>query len=114
MLKNKSEILSLTNKAMERIKYIMSKAPKNTIGIRFGVKTGGCSGMTYDVSYTSEEKNNDEKVVRDNISIYIDASATLFLIGSEVDWKHDKLQSSFVFKNPNETARCGCGESFTV
>ena len=109
-----SEIISLTNKALERIKFIMSKAPENTLGVRFGVKTGGCSGMTYDVSYTSEEKDNDEKIVRGDINIYIDASATLFLIGSEVDWTQDKLQSSFTFKNPNETARCGCGESFTI
>lgn len=114
MLNNKPEIITLTDRALKRIRYIMEQAPKNTLGIRFGIKTGGCSGMTYDVNYTSEEKNNDEKIVRDNINIYIDAAATLFLIGSEVDWKHDKLQSSFTFKNPNETARCGCGESFTV
>ena len=114
MLNKKPEIISLSDRAMERIKYIMSKAPRNTIGIRFGVKTGGCSGMTYDVSYTSEEKDSDEKIMRDNINIYIDAAATLFLIGSEVDWKIDKLQSSFTFNNPNETARCGCGESFTI
>ena len=114
MLDKRSDILSLTDRAMERISYIMSKAPKGTLGIRFGVKTGGCSGMTYDVSYTSEEKQNDEKIIKDNIKIYIDASATLFLIGSEVDWSQDKLQSNFIFKNPNEVARCGCGESFTV
>ncbi len=114
MLDKRSDILSLTDRAMERISFIMSKAPKGTLGIRFGVKTGGCSGMTYDVSYTSEEKQNDEKIIKDNINIYIDASATLFLIGSEVDWSQDKLQSNFIFKNPNEVARCGCGESFTV
>ena len=114
MINKRPEIISLTNKALERIKFIMSKAPENTLGVRFGVKTGGCSGMTYDVSYTSEEKDNDEKIVRGDINIYIDASATLFLIGSEVDWTQDKLQSSFTFKNPNATARCGCGESFTI
>ncbi|MDB9762557.1 iron-sulfur cluster assembly accessory protein [Alphaproteobacteria bacterium] len=112
--KQRPEIITITDKALTRIKSILEKAPKNTLGVRFGVKTGGCSGMTYDVTYASEEKVTDEKIVKDNINIYIDASATLFLIGSEVDWNQDKLESSFSFNNPNESARCGCGESFTV
>ena len=114
MLKSKSEVITLTDKAMDRIKYIMSKAPENTLGVRFGVKTGGCSGMAYDVSYTTKEKLNDEKIIKDNINIFIDSSAVLFLLGSEVDWNQNKLQSNFIFKNPNESARCGCGESFTI
>ncbi len=108
------EILTITNRALKRIKSILKDAPKDTIGVRFGVKTGGCSGMTYDVTYASEEKATDEKIVKEDVNIYIDAAATLFLIGSEVDWSQDKLQSSFTFNNPNESARCGCGESFTV
>ena len=108
------EILTITDRALKRIKSILKEAPKDTIGVRFGVKTGGCSGMTYDVTYASVEKVTDEKIVKENVNIYIDAAATLFLIGSEVDWNQDKLQSSFTFINPNESARCGCGESFTV
>ena len=112
--KTRPEIITITDRALSRIKSILEKAPENTLGVRFGVKTGGCSGMTYDVSYASEEKATDEKIIKENITIYIDASATLFLLGSEVDWNQDKLQSSFTFNNPNESARCGCGESFTI
>ena len=112
--KQRPEIITITSKALARIKAILKKAPENTLGVRFGVKTGGCSGMTYDVTYASEEKATDEKIIKENINIYIDAAATMFLIGSEVDWNKDKLQSSFTFNNPNESARCGCGESFTV
>lgn len=112
--KQRPEIITLTENALNRIKFILKKAPDNTLGVRFGVKTGGCSGMTYDVTYATDEKVTDEKIVKEDINIYIDAAATLFLIGSEVDWKQDKLQSSFTFNNPNESARCGCGESFTV
>ena len=110
----KPEILTISNRALKRIKSILKDAPKDAIGVRFGIKTGGCSGMTYDVSYAVEEKLTDEKIIKEGVNIYIDAAATLFLIGSEVDWSQDKLQSSFTFNNPNETARCGCGESFTV
>ena len=108
------EILTITNRALDRIKFILKDAPKDALGVKFGIKTGGCSGMTYDVSYAIEEKPTDEKIIKDGVNIYIDASATLFLIGSEVDWNQDKLQSNFTFNNPNEAARCGCGESFTV
>ena len=112
--KQRPEIITITENALNRIKSILKKAPENTLGVRFGVKTGGCSGMTYDVTYATDEKATDEKIVKQNINIYIDAAATLFLIGSEVDWTQDNLQSSFTFNNPNESARCGCGESFTV
>ena len=108
------EILTFSNRALNRIKALFKDAPKEAMGVRFGIKTGGCSGMTYDVSYALEEKSTDEKIVKEGVNIYIDAAATLFLIGSEVDWSQDKLQSSFTFNNPNESARCGCGESFTV
>ena len=108
------EILTFSNRALNRIKALLKDAPKEAMGVRFGIKTGGCSGMTYDVSYALEEKSTDEKIVKEGVNIYIDAAATLFLIGSEVDWSQDKLQSRFVFNNPNESARCGCGESFTV
>ena len=70
--------------------------------------------MAYEVTYALEENENDEKIIEENIVIYIDASATLFLIGSVVDWEQEEMQSSFSFKNPNESARCGCGESFSV
>jgi len=112
--KTKTEILTFTDKAKERINNLLKKAPKGTLGIRFGVKSGGCSGMAYEVNYTSEEKPSDEKVIFSKAVVYIDSSATLFLIGSEVDWNTNDLQSGFIFNNPNELARCGCGESFTI
>ena len=110
----KPSILKFTDSALDRMKEILNKAPEGTIGIRFGVKSGGCSGMAYEVNYATEEKPNDEKIIKEDILIFVDAAATLFLIGSEVDWDQDDMQSSFIFRNPNEQARCGCGESFTI
>lgn len=110
----KPAILTFTDNALNRIRKILEDAPEGTLGVRFGVKSGGCSGMAYEVTYALEENENDEKIIEENIVIYIDASATLFLIGSVVDWEQEEMQSSFSFKNPNESARCGCGESFSV
>tara|TARA_B100001245_G_C22630660_1_gene310632 strand:+ start:110 stop:463 length:354 start_codon:yes stop_codon:yes gene_type:complete len=114
MQQKKPAILSFTHQALDRIRAILNDAPKGALGIRFGVKSGGCSGMAYEVTYAMEEKQNDEKITEGDMVIYIDAAATLFLIGSEVDWNQNDLQSSFSFNNPNELSRCGCGESFSI
>ena len=103
----KPSILKFTDSALDRMKEILNKAPEGTIGIRFGVKSGGCSGMAYEVNYATEEKTNDE-------IFGIICFVSFYLIGSEVDWDQDDMQSSFIFRNPNEQARCGCGESFTI
>jgi len=87
---------------------------REKIRLRVGVKARGCSGMSYFVEYASEKKLFEEVVEDKGVTILIDPAATMFLIGSEMDYAEDKFQSGFTFKNPNEKARCGCGESFMV
>jgi iron-sulfur cluster assembly accessory protein len=106
--------LTLTDAAAERVKELMSRSEKPLIGLRVGVKTRGCSGMSYFVEYAEEKKKFEEVVEDKGVTILIDPAATMFLIGSEMDYAEDKFQSGFTFKNPNEKARCGCGESFSV
>jgi iron-sulfur cluster assembly accessory protein len=106
--------MTITDAAAERVKQIMSKADKPAIGLRVGVKARGCSGLSYTVEYAEEVKKFEEVVEDKGVKILIDPAATMFLIGTEMDFVDDKLQSGFVFKNPNENARCGCGESFSV
>jgi iron-sulfur cluster assembly protein len=107
--------LSITDSAAERIKSLMAKAPADDIlGLRIGVKARGCSGMSYDVQYAKEKMKFDEVVEDKGVTVIIDSSAVMFLLGSEMDYVDDKFQTGFVFKNPNEKGRCGCGESFHV
>lgn len=106
--------LTLTDAAAERVRELMSRSEKPIIGLRVGVKTRGCSGMSYFVEYAEEKKKFEEVVEDKGVTILIDPAATMFLIGSEMDYNDDKFQSGFTFKNPNEKARCGCGESFSV
>ena len=107
-------MLTLTDAAAERAKYLMSRSEKPIIGLRVGVKAQGCSGLSYYVEYAEEQKKFEELVEDKGVTILIDPAATMFLIGSEMDYQEDKLQSGFVFSNPNEKGRCGCGESFHV
>jgi len=106
--------MTLTDAAAERVKQLMSKADKPIVGLRVGVKAQGCSGMSYFVEYAEEKKKFEEVVEDKGVTLLIDPAATMFLIGSEMDYKEDKLQSGFTFTNPNEKGRCGCGESFHV
>ena len=92
----------------------MSKADDNTIGVRVGVKSGGCAGMSYMMEYAKEAKKNEEIIEDKGVKVFIDANAVMYLLGTEMDYKKDKFSSQFIFKNPNETERCGCGESFKV
>ena len=108
------QIISLSENAAIRIKEIMSTAEKNSIGVRVGVKSGGCAGMSYIMEYTKEIKPNDEVVDEKGVRVFVDASAVMYLLGTEMDYKKEKFSSQFVFKNPNETERCGCGESFKI
>lgn len=105
--------LVLTNSAIRRIREIC-KAKPDVIGLRIGVKQRGCSGLTYTLDYATEKDKHDVEIVKDDIKIFMDRKAQLTLIGSEMDYKDDKLSSEFVFNNPNITGTCGCGESFTV
>ena len=114
MNNQKKPLLTLTEAAANRVKDLMSKADSGVIGLRVGIKTAGCSGMKYNVEYAKEIKPFEEKIISKGITICIDPAAIMFLIGSEMDYKEQKFSSGFEFKNPNEIARCGCGESFTV
>ena len=109
-----SKILTLSTNAAERIKEIMSSADNKTIGVRVGVKTGGCAGMSYSMEYAKDKKANDEVIEDKGVKVFIDPAAIIYLLGTEMDYKKEKFSSQFVFKNPNETERCGCGESFKV
>jgi len=106
--------MTLTDAAAERVKQLMAKATKPVVGLRVGVKAQGCSGMSYYVEYAEEKKKFEEVIQDKGVTLLIDPAATMFLIGSEMDYKEDKLQSGFTFSNPNEKGRCGCGESFHV
>ena len=107
-------ILTLTDAAAKQARKLMNKAENTAIGLRVGIKTAGCSGLQYQVEFASEQKQFEDKIEDKGVTIFIDPAAVMFIIGSEMDWSEDKFASSFTFKNPNETARCGCGESFTV
>ena len=106
------QIISLSSNAANRIKEIMSNAKDNSIGVRIGVKSGGCAGMSYVMEYAKEINPNDEIIEDKGVKVFIDPGAIMYLLGTEMDYKKEQFSSSFVFNNPNETERCGCGESF--
>ena len=108
------QVIKLSDNAANRIKEIMSKADNTAIGVRVGVKSGGCAGMSYMMEYAKEAKKNEEVIEDKGVKVFIDPNAVMYLLGTEMDYKKDKFSSQFVFKNPNETERCGCGESFKV
>ncbi|MFL2896107.1 MAG: HesB/IscA family protein [Candidatus Pelagibacter sp.] len=108
------QIISLSNNAANRIKEIMSNAEKNSIGVRIGVKSGGCAGMSYVMEYAKKIDPSDELIEDKGVKVFIDPGAIMYLLGTEMDYKKEQFSSSFVFNNPNETERCGCGESFKV
>ncbi len=107
------QIITLSENAASKIKEILSNN-KKSLGVRIGVKTGGCAGMSYVMEYAKEVKSNDELIEDKGVKVFVDPGAIMYLLGTEMDYKKEKFSSSFVFKNPNETERCGCGESFKV
>ena len=108
------QVITLTDGAALRIKEIMSKDESKSLGVRVGVKSGGCAGMSYMMEYAKEIKPNDEIIEDKGVKVIIDPSAIIYLLGTEMDYKNEEFSSTFVFKNPNETERCGCGESFKI
>jgi|TARA_A100001388_G_C28654137_1_gene443456 iron-sulfur cluster assembly protein len=108
------QIITLSDSAALRIKEIMSNAEKNALGVRVGVKSGGCAGMSYVMEYAKEINPNDEVIEQKGVKLFVDPGAVMYLLGTEMDFKKEELSSTFVFKNPNETERCGCGESFKI
>ncbi len=111
-------VLTLTEAAAERVKRLMSNAPaggeKPVMGLRIGVKTKGCSGLSYVVEYAREQKKFEDVVEDKGVKLFIDPTAVMFLLGSTMDYQESKFQTGFTFTNPNEKGRCGCGESFHV
>ncbi|CAA7627904.1 FeS cluster assembly protein [Candidatus Terasakiella magnetica] len=106
--------MTITDAAAERVKALLSKRGKPSVGIRIGVRSKGCSGMSYTLEYADEKSPFDEILEDKGVTVLIDPKATMFILGTEMDFVEDKMQSGFVFKNPNEKGRCGCGESFHV
>lgn len=107
-------MITLTDAAAERVRRLMDRSEKPVLGLRVGINTRGCSGLSYEVEYAEEQKKFEEVVEDKGVRIFIDPTAIMFLIGSEMDYVEDKFQSGFVFRNPNEKGRCGCGESFHI
>ena len=107
-------LMTLTDAAAERIKQLMANRSKPAAGIRLGVRAKGCSGLSYTLEYAEEKGAQDEIVEDKGVTVFIDPKATLFVIGTQMDYVDDAIQSGFVFTNPNEKGRCGCGESFHV
>ena len=107
-------VMSVTTLAAEKVKALIDSRGKPTAGIRIGVRSKGCSGMSYTLEFANRQEPMDEIVESGGIKLLIDAKASLFLIGTEMDYEEEKLKSGFVFRNPNEKGRCGCGESFHV
>lgn len=107
-------IITLTDAAAERVRHLMARADQTVKGLRVGISTRGCSGMSYVVEYAEEPRKFEEIIEDKGVRIFIDPAATMFLIGAQMDYHEDKFQSGFTFTNPNEKGRCGCGESFHV
>lgn len=105
------QVMRLTEAAASRIRDILARAAKPIAGVRVGVKNGGCAGMSYTMEYAEQVNPNDEIVDDKGVRLLIDPKAVLFLLGTEMDYKADKLSTQFVFNNPNQTSACGCGES---
>jgi iron-sulfur cluster assembly protein len=107
-------LMTISEAAAARVKELIAQRGKPTAGVRIGVRTKGCSGLSYTLEYADAKGPMDEVVEAQGITLLVDPKATLFLIGTEMDYVEEKLKAGFVFKNPNEKGRCGCGESFHV
>ena len=108
------QVITLSDNAANRIKEIISNDETKSVGVRVGVKSGGCAGMSYIMEYAKEINPTDEIIEDKGVKVFIDPSAIMYLLGTEMDYKKEQFSSTFVFKNPNETERCGCGESFKI
>jgi len=106
------QVITLSDNAASRIKEIISNDETKSIGVRVGVKSGGCAGMSYVMEYAKEINPTDEIIEDKGVKVFIDPGAIMYLLGTEMDYKKEQFSSTFIFKNPNETERCGCGESF--
>ena len=103
--------MKLTEAAAQRVQELTKRADSEIVGLRVGIKNGGCAGQSYTVEYAHEVRPTDEVVEDKGVKILVDPKAVLFLLGTEMDYKADKMSAQFIFNNPNHTGACGCGES---
>lgn len=108
------QVISLTDNAVAQVKTLLAQRGKPSIGIRIGVKSGGCSGMKYFVEYADEKNTFDEVIQAQDVTILIDPKALMYLLGTEMDFVVEQFKSGFTFTNPNEKGKCGCGSSFNI
>lgn len=108
------KLITLTDAAAQRVKDLIAQSDAPVLGLRVGVSSRGCTGLSYEVEYAKEQKRFEDMVEDKGVKIFIAPTAVMYVIGSEMDYVEDRFQSTFVFNNPNETGRCGCGESFHV
>jgi iron-sulfur cluster assembly protein len=113
-MRAKKQALTVTEAAAMRIQALLAKRGKPSVGVRVGVRARGCSGLSYTIEYADEKGKFDEIVEDKVVTVLIDPKAVMFILGTEMDYIEEKLQSGFTFRNPNEKGRCGCGESFHV
>ena len=108
------KVLTLSDAAARRVQEIIDKAERPIAGVRVGVKNGGCAGMSYTMEYAEAQKPGEDVVEDKGVKVFVDPKAVLFLLGTEMDYQTTKLAAQFVFKNPNQTSACGCGESVAI
>ena len=113
-IRPRPQVMRLTDAAASRIRELTERAEKPIAGLRVGVKNGGCAGMSYTVEYADEIRKSDEIVEDKGVKVLVDPKAVLFLLGTEMDFKVDRMAATFVFNNPNQTSACGCGESVAI
>lgn len=113
-MSERPQMMTITDQAAERVKALLASRGKPSAGVRIGIRTKGCSGMSYTLEFADEKNDFDEVVEDKGVRVFIDPKATMFIIGTQMDFVEDKLESGFTFENPNEKGRCGCGESFHV
>lgn len=108
------DIMSVTPDALAQIKVLLENRGKPSVGIRIGIRTKGCNGLSYTLEYVDHAEILDEKITADDVTIFVDPKAIMFILGTTMDYTSGEIESGFTFKNPNEKGRCGCGESFHV
>lgn len=108
------QVMRMTDAAAERVRELVENSDRDVLGLRVGIKKGGCAGMEYTMDLVDEAKPGDDVIEEKGARLYVDPSAVLFLLGTEMDFEVTKFRSGFVFRNPNETSACGCGESVSL
>ena len=114
MTSTKNTPINITDAALKRIKALLDARGKTSYGIRIGLKTKGCTGLSYSIEYADAKNPFDEEIIQDNVHVLLDPKVIMFILGTTMDFTQNKLKSGFTFENPNEKGRCGCGKSFHV